>query len=248
MTQICSRKVLLRVVRIAGLIATIGISAALLLAFFGELPPIPGLGWTDRNLFFHVPMWFSMYSLMGISFFWSGSYLVKENLPKDTRAREGAILAAFFGLMGLFTGILWSRVTWAEALPDTDIQAWWGWDPKQTFALIALLMYGAYFVLRASVQEERLRARMAAVYNIIATLLVIPLTFFLPRYLGGLHPGSDGLPAFRTEDISPTHRLIFYTAAIGFIALAVWLWQLRVRLCQLQSYTTISRSPLDENA
>jgi heme exporter protein C len=206
------------------------------------------LGWTDRNIFFHVPMWFSMYVLMGISVYWSGVHLVRSQFSADLYAREAAVVAAFFGVLGLLTGILWSRVTWAEALPDSDPQAWWGWDPKQTFALIALLMYGAYFVLRASVREPYLRARLAAVYNVVATILVLPLTFFLPRYLGGLHPGAEGTPAFRSEDISLPHRLIFYTAVIGFIALGIWLWQLRVRIGRLEEALTTARSPLGEAA
>lgn len=228
--------------RLVGLVATIAITAALMLGFWLPLPSVAGLGWTDRNIFFHVPMWFAMYSLMGISFYWSGRYLLREDPEHDLRAREAALTAMVFGILGLLTGILWSRVTWAETLPDSDFQAWWGWDPKQTFALVALLMYGAYFVLRRSAKEARLRGRLAAVYNIIATLLVLPLTFFLPRYLGGLHPGAEGSPAFRSEDISPMHRGIFYLAAIGFIALALWLWQLQVRLAKIIQNSSISET------
>lgn len=234
--------------RVAGLIATIAITGVLVAAFTVPLPQIPGLGWTDRNIFFHVPMWFAMYVLMGVSFFWSGKYLVRGGELADVRAREAAVGAIFFGLLGLFTGILWSRVTWAEALPDSDPQAWWGWDPKQTFALVALLMYGAYFVLRRSVRETQLRGRLAAVYNIIASILVLPLTFFLPRLIGGLHPGAEGTPAFRSEDISTSHRLLFYLSAVGFIALAVWIWQLRVRLTQLEERFTSVQDPLGEVA
>lgn len=219
--------------RIAAIVATLCITTALLLGFLLPLPKVPGLGWTDRNIFFHVPMWFSMYVLMGVSLFWSASYLLKERFESDLKAREAAKAAIFFGVLGLLTGILWSRVTWAEALPDTDFQAWWGWDPKQTFALIALLMYSAYFLLRRSVREARLRSRLAAAYNVIATILVLPLTFFLPRYLGGLHPGAEGTPAFRTEDISLLHRIVFYIAAAGFISLGIWLWQLRFRIARL---------------
>ncbi|MCS6895109.1 MAG: cytochrome c biogenesis protein CcsA [Bacteroidia bacterium] len=222
--------------RIAAVIATVSITTALLLGFLLPLPKIAGLGWTDRNIFFHVPMWFSMYVLMGISFFWSASHLLREEPVSDLKAREAAKAAIFFGLLGLMTGILWSRVTWAEALPDTDFQAWWGWDPKQTFALIAILMYGAYFVLRMSVRSDRLRGRLAATYNIVATVLVLPLTFFLPRYIGGLHPGAEGTPAFRTEDISILHRIVFYISAIGFIALGIWLWQLRYKIARLTDH------------
>ncbi len=224
--------------RTAGIIATMAITGAISLGFWLPLPKIPGLGMTDRNLFFHVPMWFAMYVMMGVSLWWSGHYLLRGRLESDRRAREAAMVAIFFGFFGLLTGILWSRVTWAEALPDTDWQAWWGWDPKQTFALIAVLMYGAYFFLRKGIREATLRARLAAAYNVMAGVLVWPLTFLLPRYLGGLHPGSEGTPAFRAEDISLLHRVVFYLAAIGFIALGVWVWMLRVRLSRLEERLT----------
>lgn len=234
--------------RWAGWMATVLLTVVVMAGFLWPLPRIGGLGWTDRNLFFHVPMWFVMYGLMGISVFWSGAYLVRPQAEADWRAREAAGVAVFFGMLGLLTGIVWSRVTWAEALPDSDPQAWWGWDPKQTFALVALIMYGAYFLLRRAAREADLRARLAAVYNVIATVLVVPLTFFLPRYLGGLHPGAEGSPVFRTEDISPAHRVLFYLAVLGFLALGVWMWQLRVRIAALEARLTSDRSPLGEVA
>jgi hypothetical protein len=69
----------------------------------------------------------------------------------------------------------------------------------------------------------------------------VPLTFFLPRYLGGLHPGAEGSPAFRTEDISNLHRVVFYLSAMGFIALAVWVWLVRVRLSRLEERLTTAQ-------
>ena len=226
--------------RIAGAIATIAVTTAIILGFGLPLPRIPGLGLTDRNLFFHVPMWFAMYVMMGISLWWSGRYLLRRDWESDRRAREAAVVAVFFGILGLLTGILWSRVTWAEALPDSDWQAWWGWDPKQTFALLALLVYGAYFFLRQGIRDLRQRAQLSAAYNVMAAILVWPLTFLLPRYLGGLHPGAEGTPAFRSEDISPLHRIVFYLVVVGFVALGVWIWMLRVRPGRLEERITTS--------
>jgi heme exporter protein C len=72
----------------------------------------------------------------------------------------------------------------------------------------------------------------------MAAILVWPLTFLLPRYLGGLHPGAEGTPAFCSEDISPLHRIVFYLAVVGFVALGVWIWMLRVRLSRLEERIT----------
>lgn len=204
------------------------------------LPDIGGnIRQTSRNLFFHLPMWFTMYLLMALSLYWAVRTLRSSGTPTgedyDLKSREAATLGVFFGLMGLITGSVWSRMTWSELLADGDPAAWWPWfDPKPTAAAVAVLVYLAYFVLRGSVDERGQRARLAAVYNIFAAASLVPLTLIVPRLLGGLHPGgSEGSPAFNTKDISNHYRLILYPAIVGFMLLALWLLELRVRLVRV---------------
>lgn len=219
------------------------IGAALLLTFalvYGLTVPLPrlvNLGQTSRNLFYHVPMWFTMYLMMALSLWGSLQYLRKGRPSDDQLAAESAKVGVFFGLLGLVTGILWSRVTWGSLLPDGNFAAWWSWDPKQTFALAAVLVYAAYFLLRSSVDDDRKRARLAAVYNLFAAASLVPLTLIIPRALGGLHPGgADGSPVFDTKDVSNEYRMVFYPAIVGFMCLGLWLVELRVRLHALNEY------------
>lgn len=216
-------------------------AAALLLLGYvvlaGLLTNLPDIGiqQSSRNLFFHVPMWFSMYLLMGLSVLWSVWYLAGGKPETDRRAREAARMGVLFGLLGLSTGIIWARVTWNEAIPATDPAAWWGWDPKQTGALIAVLLYLAYFVLRGSVEQPRARARLAAVYNVFAAASLIPLSLIIPRMLGGLHPGADGqTELFARDELSNAYRLIFYPAILAFMLIGLWLMELRIRLSRLE--------------
>ena len=44
-----------------------------------------------------------------------------------------------------------------------------------------------------------------------------------------LHPGNGGNPGFNKYDLDSNMRLVFYPAVIGWILLAVWLVNLRVR-------------------
>ncbi len=228
----------------------IRISAILLLlyAFFYGLTaklPSPGgnLAQTARNLFYHVPMWFTMYLMFGISLFWSVKYLMlpedkfdyTRSYDFDAKAETAARMGIFFGVLGLITGIFWSRVTWGENLPDSDFSAWWPWDPKQTLALVALFIYFAYFILRANIKQFNARAKVSAVYNVFAAASVIPLTFVIPRMLDSLHPGSKETgPLISSEAISNEYRLIFYPAIIGFMALALWIWSLHLKLKRLE--------------
>jgi heme exporter protein C len=56
------------------------------------------------------------------------------------------------------------------------------------------------------------------------------LTYVLPRRMESLHPGAEGNPAFSEMDIAPEMRWVFYMSAVGFLALAWWIYTLRVRM------------------
>lgn len=194
------------------------------------IPPMQGnLGQTARNLFFHVPMWFAMMACMGYSVVASLLYLQKGERKWDIRAREGATVGMLFGMLGLTTGIVWSRATWGELLADNDFSAWWHWDPKQTTVLICLLIYSAYFVLRGSFEDPALKARISSAYNIFAAASIIPLFYILPRAMGGLHPGAEGNQA-TILTLGPEFKMLFWLATLGYILLSVWLTDLRVRM------------------
>ncbi len=197
-------------------------------AFLLDIPRINILEHTARNLYFHVPMWFTMMAATFVSAYHSLRYLQTGRLLRDTRAREAARLAVAFGALGLITGIIWAHFTWYQG---TGL--WWNFDPKQSMAAVQVLIYGAYFVLRSTLDDPEKRARIAAVYNLFAVATVPFLLYVLPRQLESLHPGAEGNPAF--SDIThPVIRLIFYPAVIGFIGLFWVLYTQRVRTALLQ--------------
>jgi heme exporter protein C len=219
--------------------AVIFVSYAIIAGLTFKVPKLGSLGHSARNLYFHVPMWFTMYTLMAISVFYSIKYLKNFSLQDDLIASSAAWIGTLFGILGLFTGSVWSRVTWGEALPDNDFSAWWAWDPKQTLALIAVFSYFAYFILRSSFDYPEQKAKFSAIYNIFAAASLIPLTLIIPRMLGGLHPGgSEGSPVFNQKDISNDFRIVFYPAIVGFICLGIWLLNLRVRIYRLLTLKT----------
>ncbi len=200
------------------------LTIVILAAFVLDIPRINILEHTARNLYFHVPMWFTLMAAVFLSAYHSIRYLGSGKQIHDIRASESARLAVVFGLMGLVTGIFWSRFTWYQG---TNI--WWNWDPRQSMAAVELLIYGAYFILRDSIDDPEKRGRIAAVYNIFAATTVPFLLYVLPRQMQSLHPGADGNPAF-SEITHPVMRLVFYPAIIGFIGLFWVLYTQRVRL------------------
>ncbi len=204
----------------------------ILAAFLVNIPRINILEHTARNLYFHVPMWFTMMAAVLVSAWHSLRHLQTGRVESDIRALQSARVAMLFGLMGLVTGILWSKFTWYVG---TDV--WWNFDPRQTMAAVQLLIYGAYFVLRSSFDEPVRRGRIAAVYNLFAMITVPFLLYILPRQQASLHPGADGNPAF-DEITHPVMRLIFYPAIVGFIGLFWVLYTQRVRMARIKNRLT----------
>ncbi len=205
-------------------VVVVWLTLVILGGFLLDVPKIRILEHTARNLYFHVPMWFTMMAAFLVSAYHSLRYLQGEDRIRDVRALQAARVGALFGILGLATGIVWARFTWY-----VGTNVWWNFDPKQTMAAVQLLIYGAYFTLRSAVEDHEKRARIAAVYNLFAAATVPFLLYVLPRQMQSLHPGAEGNPAF--SDIThPVMRLVFYPAVIGFIGLFWVLYTQRVRL------------------
>ncbi len=191
--------------------------------FLINVPHIGNLYETIRNLFFHVPMWFAQLSLLTISLVYSILYLRKPQQQYDLYALTFAKTGNVFGILGLLTGMVWANYTWGAP---------WNNDPKQLGAAIALLIYLAYFVLRNSMTDIDKRGRVAAVYNIFAYFIYVPMIMVLPRLTESLHPGGQGEkgnPGLNGADLDPTMRLVFLPAILGWILLGIWITTLLLR-------------------
>ncbi len=215
--------------RLIRAVIVIWMTAVIVAAFSGggvllNIPRIPILEHTARNLYFHVPMWFTMMALTMLSAWHSLRVLQTGSHVYDLRAKSAAIVAVCFGILGLLTGSVWARWTWY-----VESGLWWNFDPKQSMAAIQVLIYAAYFALRNAVDDEKERTRIAAAYNLLAFITVPFLLYVLPRQMESLHPGAEGNPAF-SEITDPILRVVFYAAVIGFIGLAWLLYTQRVRI------------------
>jgi heme exporter protein C len=198
-----------------------------------KVPALPALDETIRNLFFHVCMWFGMMILFTISLVNSIKYLRTLDLKYDIYARHYTIVAIVLGLLGYATGTVWMSYTWVDPNNPASVSfSSIAREPKLIGAALALLIYFAYLVLRDSINDMDKKARISAVYNIFAYAMLFPSIWIIPRILPSLHPGGEeGNPA---ADMSPTMRLVFYPAVIGWTLLAVWITTLKIRLSLLK--------------
>ncbi|MCF8451018.1 MAG: cytochrome c biogenesis protein [Taibaiella sp.] len=190
----------------------------------GFLMPVPRLdilNETIRNLYFHVPMWFTMLVLFTGAFVYSIKYLRTGDLMSDICASQLTYTGILFSVLGMLTGMEWGQYTWGAA---------WSNDPKQLCTAILMLIYFAYSILRSGLRDDEKRAKISAVYNVFAFAMVVPLIFVLPRMVDSLHPGNGGNPAFAKYDLDSGMRMVFWPANAGWILLGVWIATLNIRL------------------
>jgi heme exporter protein C len=203
------------------ILAVVLVFYTMISGFLFAVPTLPILHETIRNLYFHVPMWMAMLTVLVISVAYSIMYLNTGKEEYDLAAVECVNTGIMFFALGLVTGMLWAKYTWGE---------YWSGDPKQNSAAIAFLLYCAYLVLRNSMDEEQKRAKISAIYNIFAFPIMLVLIFILPRLTDSLHPGNGGNPAFGKYDLATSMRVVLYPAFIGWSLIGIWIATLRYRI------------------
>lgn len=203
--------------------------ALVLFALIGGLllpvPQLPILAQSIRNLYYHVPMWFGMLSLLIASSVYAVKVLMSNDLTNDIYSESFARVALLYGTIGIVTGMIWAKNTWG---------AYWTNDPKLNSAAIGMLMYAAYFVLRGSIEDEEKKARISAVYNLFCLPMFIVLIFVLPRLTASLHPGNGGNPGFNSYDLDSRLRMVFYPAVMGWILIGFWVANIQIRLKKIE--------------
>ncbi len=181
-----------------------------------EVPVLPVIHQTIRNVYFHVGMWFSMIFILFLGFIFSLMYLRSFNLRYDRMAYATVKTGLVFGILGIITGMIWAQNTWGT---------YWVNDPKLNGAAVGILVYMAYLILRASLDDPEKRGRLAAVYKIFAFVIMFVFIMILPRISGpSIHPGVDGNPALATGDLDPMMRKVFFPAILGWILFSYWIY------------------------
>lgn len=197
-----------------------------------QFPLIPGLEEKAKIIFFHVPTaWLSVIAFL-MAMIYGIKYLRNQNLDDDAKSNAALQLGMVFCVLATVTGSIWAKFTWG---------AFWHWDPRETSIFVLLLIYGSLFALRTAVENEDKRARLSAVYSIIAFLTVPFFIFIMPRIMTGLHPGSandDTSGPVVDFKMNRNMQFVFYISLIAFTILYYWMWSIRYKVLIIKDTLT----------
>ena len=114
---------------------------------------------------------FALQMMLGVYSFWT------SKLERITALSQLLLYPAIFLLtIGVFLGAVWANVSWGN---------YWSWDPKESWALITLMIY-AIPLHKASIGAFN-KPRFYHIYMISAFLAVLITYFGVNFILGGMH-------------------------------------------------------------
>lgn len=160
----------------------------LLVSYLGQMNPqitplMPVLA--SPLLSAHVSVIMVAYALLAFNLFNGILALIQIHRygEADERVAQLTVLsrlllypATFFLGAGIFLGAVWANVSWGS---------YWSWDPKEVWALITFLIYGAAFH-QQSLPWLR-RPRWFHLFMILAFLSILMTYFGVNYVLGGMH-------------------------------------------------------------
>jgi len=131
---------------------------------------------------------------------------ISKQISDLTIINERSLIIGLYMLaIGTFLGGIWANESWGS---------YWGWDPKETWALVSILVYSFIAHMRFI---PGLKSKFS--FNLASLLgyFSILMTFFgVNYYLSGLHSYAQGYPV-------PIPSFVYIV--VGIIAVvAVWSW------------------------
>lgn len=155
--------------------------------FFPEdiRPLVPALQNADL-LAIHVALMILSYGALSVSFAAAVMYLAQggtanrfARLPRARTLDEIAYRSVMVGFpllaAGIALGAYWADSAWGR---------YWGWDPKETSALVTLLIYGVYLHMRGM----RNWAGTRAAWVLVVAFGAVMFTYFVVNlWVSGLH-------------------------------------------------------------
>jgi len=198
--------------------------------FAGIILFVSGLNWMDPQinplvpvlkspwLMFHVAILMAAYGLFGIGFLTGFVNLIMMTFIKKEKfdvysvsLRELSIINEIILIAGLilmtigtFMGAVWANESWGR---------YWGWDPKETWALITMIVYA--IVTHLHLINKWYNMWLFNLCSVVAFASVVMTYFGVNYFLSGMH-------SYGQSDYGSGVFMYLYGTVVIIILLAIF--------------------------
>ena len=199
----------------------IGITLSLYMVFI-YAPTEKEMGHVQRIFYFHMgSIWVATLAFL-LVFIASIQYLRSENRSWDILAYCSAEIGVIFLTLTIITGSIWAKPVW---------NVWWTWDPQLTTTFVLWILFIAYLLIRSAAGSDIKKARISAVFAIIA-FLDLPVVYISVRVMPrGISPVVFG---GRGGGIAPEMMHALLVSLVSFTFLFLLLLRQRMDLEKMQ--------------
>jgi cytochrome c-type biogenesis protein CcsB len=121
---------------------------------------------------------------------------LKNTIDELTNINEmNLIIGVFLVTIGTFLGAVWANESWGR---------YWGWDPKETWALVTVLVYSFVVHMRLI---PGLKGVFAFNFAALIAFSSVLMTYF------GVNYYLSGMPSYAAGDPVPIPTFVYYTVA-----------------------------------
>jgi heme exporter protein C len=146
-------------------------------------------------------------------------YLTSGEFRYDSLAASIVEVSLVFSVVNIVTGSIWARIIWG---------IWWTWDYRLTSALVCVLIFSGYLMLRRAIDEPTQRARLSSALCIFGCVDVV-IVWKSIEWFRNQHPSP--VLDFRTGGghMDPAMQSVFYSNFYAILMVAIALVLIRTR-------------------
>ena len=180
-------------------------------------------GNAQRIFYIHVPLAVvGAYGSAILLFIGCLGFLVSRDLKWDRFAAASAEMGVVFTAAQLLTAMMWAKPIWG---------VWYTFDSRGTLQVVLLLIYIAYFMLRAYLPDREKRAKLCGVFGLLG-MVDVPINYLSIYLFRTQHPQPVVSPGGGGVDPDMEKTLIM--AFIAITLLYAYLFVRRLTIAKVE--------------
>ena len=194
-------------VRILALLSVVTMIPALYMIFLFA-PTEAQQGNAQRIFYIHVPLAvIGAYGSAILLFIGCLGFLVTRDLKWDRFGAASAEMGVVFTAAQLLTAMMWAKPIWG---------VWYTFDSRGTLQVVLLLIFIAYFMLRAYLPDREKRAKLCGVFGLLG-MVDVPINYLSIYLFRTQHPQPVISPGGGGVDPDMAKTLLMGFIAITFL-------------------------------